>query len=848
MSQTSSDLGAVLIVARDRHDRRVLFDCLDGAEFEAIYSARDAAQAGVLIDQNPNLALIFVEFLDAEEDSLRLCEALHGDARWRAVPIVAVVNAAQTSRLQPKWEGAGVKATLQTPVQVAEVKRIARELTRPAGHAAEAPAGHWLEQLAAPALLVELASRTVRSSNSAARALLRRSPDNEVLPADFGARLWPAAGSGLRVSAREPVQWPGQAPLVLSCAALPVDEDGQQRSLLVLGDPAPDSSAHWSVLDEFARSAYDPAAMQAALKRLIANLNLDLFYVALERGGTEAEPQALAAFARTGTGTSNLWQSELYRGVLAGKEWMVDKGASGTVLDAILKPHRLESLIALAITGDSHRPHGALIAGSRQGFPLLQEAVALLRAVGGLLGLQALASRYRSDSRYQGLHDSLTRLPNRLLLSDRLQSAIAEATRTGESFAVLFVDLDRFKVINDSLGHAVGDQVLVGASRRLRASVRASDTVARYAGDEFIIILRHIVAKDDVLRVADKIVRVLETPLTLTDGRELQITASIGIAYYPDDGKDAEILVKRADVAMYNAKGLGRNTFQTYVAVPEESHQQRIDLESKLRVAERNQELRAYYQPQMDAQTEDIVGMEALIRWEHPELGLISPGFFIPIAEESGLIVPIGEWILRTACRDAKQWNDRHGLSLRVSVNLSALQLKQANLVDAVRSALEESGLPPDQLDLEVTESLSIKEIPNLLDVLSQLKGLGCHIAIDDFGTGQSSLDYIKRFPADRIKIDQTFVRNIGVDPADEAIVRATINMARNTQRVVVAEGVETEDHLRFLREFGCQELQGFLFCRPLPAKAFDNLLVERARMLDEIAAAAMPDLAPAEW
>ena len=401
---------------------------------------------------------------------------------------------------------------------------------------------------------------------------------------------------------------------------------------------------------------------------------------------------------------------------------------------------------------------------------------------------------------------------------------------------MLFVDLDRFKTINDSLGHAVGDQVLSAVAKRLRASVRASDTVSRYAGDEFTLILRHIVQRDDVTRIADKIVKVLETPLTLTDGRELQITASIGISFYPDDGKDGETLLKHADVAMYSAKGLGRNCYQVYVAVPEESHRQRLDLESKLRVAERNNELRVYYQPQVDAQSEDIIGMESLIRWEHPELGLISPGFFIPIAEDTGLIVPIGEWILRAACIDARRWLDKFKLPLRVSVNLSALQLRQPNLVEVVRNALQDSGLPGDNLDLEVTESINIKDIPNLMDVLGQLRGLGCHIAIDDFGTGQSSLDYIKRFPADRIKIDQTFVRNIGVDPADEAIVRATINMARNMDRVVVAEGVETEDHLRFLKEHGCHELQGYLFCRPLPAASFENLLAERARLLNEMA------------
>jgi len=356
--------------------------------------------------------------------------------------------------------------------------------------------------------------------------------------------------------------------------------------------------------------------------------------------------------------------------------------------------------------------------------------------------------------------------------------------------------------------------------------------VARYDGNEFTLILRHIIQREDVMRIAEKIVRVMEVPLTLADGSELHITASIGVSFYPDDAASAERLLKHADVAMYSAKGMGRNNFQTYVAVPEESHQQRLALESKLRNAEKNGELRVYYQPQVETQNEDIAGMEALIRWEHPELGMISPGFFIPLAEENGLIIPIGEWVLRTACADAHRLQVRFGQNLRVGVNLSAMQLRQPSLVDLVASVLRDTGLDANLLDLEVTESISVKSIPNLIETLQGLRELGCHISIDDFGTGQSSLDYIKRFPADRIKIDQTFVRNIGVDPDDEAIVRATIGMAHNLNRAVVAEGVEIEEHLEFLRNEGCEELQGYLFCRPLPAATFENLLAERERIL----------------
>jgi diguanylate cyclase (GGDEF)-like protein len=438
----------------------------------------------------------------------------------------------------------------------------------------------------------------------------------------------------------------------------------------------------------------------------------------------------------------------------------------------------------------------------------------------------------REQGRAEGLLDALTGLPNRLLFNDRLDTVIREANRTGEVFALLFVDLDRFKTINDTLGHAVGDQVLLTTTQRLRGSVRASDTVARYAGDEFVVILRHIVKNEDVLRIAEKIVQVMGAPLRIDDGTELQVTASIGVSFFPDDAPDADTLLKHADEAMYAAKSLGRNNYQIFEGRAEQSQQQNLALKSGLRHAEHKGELRVFYQPQVDAVTEDIVGMEALVRWEHPELGFIGPGFFIPLAEETGLIVSIGEWVLRTACRHAQEWERRFGLGLRLGVNLSAVQLMQPNLLEIVSSALDESGLDANLLEMEVTESISIKAAPNLVENLQGLHRLGCRIAIDDFGTGAASLDYLRKLPADRIKIDQSFVRNIGVDPDDEAIVRATIEMAHRLKRGVVAEGVELEQHMEFLRANHCDELQGFLFCRPLPQPVFEKLLQEREQLL----------------
>jgi EAL domain-containing protein (putative c-di-GMP-specific phosphodiesterase class I) len=346
------------------------------------------------------------------------------------------------------------------------------------------------------------------------------------------------------------------------------------------------------------------------------------------------------------------------------------------------------------------------------------------------------------------------------------------------------------------------------------------------------VVLRHIVKNDDVQRIAEKILQVVGEPLPLEDGTRLQIGVSIGVSFFPDDAPDAETLLKHADEAMYAAKRQGRNTCRIYEVSPEYAREHGMALRSRLRHALGNGELRLAYQPQVGTESEDIVGMEALLRWEHPELGPISPAVFVPLAEETGLIVPIGEWVLRTACRQAQAWEQRYGLRLRLGVNLSALQLMEPKLPATVFRALQESGLDPTLLELEITESISIKAAPNLVENLQALHRLGCRIAIDDFGTGAASLDYLRKLPADRIKIDQSFVRNIGVDPDDEAIVRATIEMAHRLNRSVVAEGVETEQHLAFLRTHQCDELQGYLFCRPLPVVSFESLLAERQQLL----------------
>ena len=525
-------------------------------------------------------------------------------------------------------------------------------------------------------------------------------------------------------------------------------------------------------------------------------------------------------------------QGSLQR-VLGGESmhYPIDAGKLAS-MDPLLQRLDLSGFIGLPLLDERQAVLGAMLVGSRQGFAEMAVVGPVLQCAAARFARVLELEHAREHGRAEGLVDALTGLPNRLLFNDRLETILREAIRNGECFALLFVDLDHFKSVNDTYGHASGDQVLRAVTQRLRGRVRASDTVARYAGDEFTIVLRHVVKNDDVMRVARKIVQMMETPIFLDDGVQLQVTVSMGLSFFPDDANDAPTLLKHADEAMYSAKHLGRNNFQVYEVSPEYAREHGMALKTRLRHAEGNGELRVVYQPQVDAQTEDIMGMEALVRWEHPELGMISPAVFIPLAEETGLIVSIGEWVMRTACLQACEWERRYGLRLRLGVNLSAVQLMEPQLLDMVTRVLRETELDPALLEMEITESISIKAAPNLVENLDALHRLGCHIAIDDFGTGAASLDYLRRLPADRIKVDQSFVRNIGVDPDDEAIVRATIEMAHRLNRAVVAEGVETEQHLQFLRAQRCDELQGYLFCRPLQPISFDKMLAERQRLL----------------
>ncbi|HEX9160545.1 MAG TPA: EAL domain-containing protein [Thermoanaerobaculia bacterium] len=424
-------------------------------------------------------------------------------------------------------------------------------------------------------------------------------------------------------------------------------------------------------------------------------------------------------------------------------------------------------------------------------------------------------------------HDALTGLPNRPLFIDRLIVAVAQANRAHQKLAVFFLDLDRFKDINDSLGHTVGDTLLKAVAERVRRCVREGDTVARFGGDEFTLMIPKIENIEDAAKIAQKIIETLKIPFVVTD-REMFVTTSIGVSLFPADGADPETLVRNADTAMYRAKEQGRDNYQLYAPAMNARAVERLALENTLRKAISHKELVLFYQPQVNAKTGAIVGVEALLRWQHPELGLLSPAHFISAAETSGLIIPIGEWVLRTACRQLKAWQRKFDESFTVAVNLSARQFQQPDLVEMIRSALHETGIEASSLEVEITESNAMQNAENTMYTLRELKGIGVRISMDDFGTGYSSLNYLKRFPIDTLKLDQTFVKDVATDATDAAIVSAVIEMAHSLNLNVVAEGVERQEQLEFLRRQHCDIIQGYLFSPPIPAEQIDTFITER--------------------
>ncbi|HEX2062292.1 MAG TPA: EAL domain-containing protein, partial [Thermoanaerobaculia bacterium] len=440
-----------------------------------------------------------------------------------------------------------------------------------------------------------------------------------------------------------------------------------------------------------------------------------------------------------------------------------------------------------------------------------------------------ISDRKRAEEQieFHAYHDVLTHLPNRKLFTDRLRHSLTRAKRNNKAAAVMFIDIDHFKSINDTLGHTGGDELLLEMARRLRECVRDDDTVARLGGDEFTIILAELRQAEDAVQVAQKILAAVQEPLKVA-GKPITVSASIGIALYPDDGIDAESLLRNADSAMYRAKEEGRNTYQLCTDEMKRRALEWLAVESRLRSAVREHQLVLAYQPQVNLVTGRTIGVEALVRWNDPERGMVLPASFIPIAEETRLILPLGEWVLRTACKQMKEWQDHGAGPIRVAVNLSARQFQQHDLVDMVRSALEESKLGPSSLELEITETTAMQNAEATVETLQALRDLGVSISIDDFGMGYSSLNYLRRFPITGVKIDRAFVNDVMVSDGDAAIVSAVIGMARNLRLRVIAEGVETAEQFAFLRSRDCDEAQGYYFSRPVGTEEASRMLLEQ--------------------
>ena len=428
---------------------------------------------------------------------------------------------------------------------------------------------------------------------------------------------------------------------------------------------------------------------------------------------------------------------------------------------------------------------------------------------------------------FQAYHDLLTHLPNRALLKDRLSLAITQAQRNKRKLAVMFLDLDRFKLVNDTLGHTMGDRLLKAVSNRLQSCLRGGDTLSRFGGDEFALLLPEVRTRDDVVVISEKILDRLSTPFVI-DGHELYVGASIGIAMYPEAGDSGESLIQNADIAMYHIKDRGKNGYQFFSDEMNLKFSSRLSLERELRNAINNDELRVYYQPQVDVTDGSIIGVEALIRWQHPQRGLVLPGEFISVAEETGLLTQLDNWVQSFAFKEVAGWIDAGLGDIRLSVNMASNQLEQESFSEAFFESLDASGLAPDHLKIEITENTIMSDMEVIVPKLKQLRARGIHIAIDDFGTGYSSLSYLQQFPVDALKIDRSFVSDINAEQGDASIINAIVAMARGLKLDLIAEGVETRAQLRYLRSQGCSEVQGFIFSQPVTARALVTLLREK--------------------
>lgn len=482
----------------------------------------------------------------------------------------------------------------------------------------------------------------------------------------------------------------------------------------------------------------------------------------------------------------------------------------------------LSNDIEKTTTAIFHFKNGQII--EQFSFPRLLDG----KVIGRIWSFRDVTEKHRLSEKleYQATHDPLTDLPNRLLLYDRLNQSIAHALRHHTKIGLFFLDLDRFKLINDSLSHDAGDELLKAVSQRMLKTLRDEDTLARLGGDEFVIVTPSVFNNENLLFIADRFQSIFTTPFDIA-GRKLNITASIGISVYPDDGRTPEQLLRAADLAMYNSKASGKNQHQFYIKKLGDDALKKLEIETELRMALKNSEFVLYYQPQYNSLTNQVVAIEALIRWLHPTKGLLNPIDFLPHALDSGLIIPIGEWVLRTACAQNKSWQDRNILHTRIAVNISAQQIKSNNFIELIKNILSETKLSPEYLELEINENVILSN-QSVSETLLQLRKMNIHISLDDFGTGNSSLSYLRQASIDRIKIDQSFIKNIDINSKDEVMIQSILNIAKSMDLNVVAEGVETIDQMNFLNNIACEEIQGYYYSQPLLAEKLEPFLKNR--------------------
>jgi diguanylate cyclase (GGDEF)-like protein/PAS domain S-box-containing protein len=565
----------------------------------------------------------------------------------------------------------------------------------------------------------------------------------------------------------------------------------------------------------------------------VANMTLDSIGEAVLRTDLQGNVTYLNRIAEKMTG----WSREEAQGRHVADVLRLIDGASRAPVGSALRLATEEDKAASSMASCTNTN---CILVRRDGYEVAIESTTTLireryeRVTGAIVVFRDVsAARAKSlEMSHLAQHDVLTDLPNRVLFNDRLTQAIALAERQDKQLAVMFVDLDHFKKINDSLGHDVGDKLLQSVAGRLKACVRRSDTICRLGGDEFVILLSQVEHAEDAAISARKTLRALTAP-HLIDGKSLDINVSMGVSTYPSDGQDAESLMNRADNAMYEAKQRGRNTYQFFRHEMHALLAERQSLEADLRCALGRNEFVLHYQPILNLQTGQITGVEALIRWLHPQRGLIYPDQFVPIAEECGLILAMGQWVLVEACKQARAWLDAGLGAVRVSVNVSAAEFGAKDFLSGVRAVLIATGVEPQNLELELTESVLMDDAEAAVATLVKLKAMGVQVAIDDFGTGYSSFTYLRRFPSDALKLHQSFVQDIMADPRDAAIVRAMINIGTNLNQRIIAEGVETSAQLEFLRRHGCGEGQGYYFSRPVVAERVENLF--KVGMLDGV-------------